>query len=697
MTSPREVRIAGGLLVALWVVLTMRAELDILTIAWAVLIAIAFVIARSRARFTEVAFELLRKPTLRTFLVSSALVAALLSYLVVSGPMHERPYSIDAHVYLFQARALSHLHFGVPIPEPRTLFGGRFLFEGADGKLHGVFPSGYPLFLVPFVWIGMPLLAGPVTAVMLVLAQWLLGRAIEGEDGVATRLAVALSLPGFARALETGDLISHAIVAVHASTAIALSLLLLEKAMVARALGIGAAVGWAAAARFLDGIVIGAIVGAIVLYGVARRKVSIGLILPMIVAALPFVALVLVDQKAATGSFRVPTQSIYFARSDWPPTCHRLGFGADVGCAVEHEKERASFGPDGYGLSDAFRVVRQRVSILGVDAFGLSWIGVGGFAAVAAWGRKRDALLAFAVTLFALAYGLFYYGNAAGFGARHLFPVAPLLLLLVARAAERLPGAAIAVALTVLVSAVPRWIAGTETVRRAQSGRVDLRSVIARGEFERGMFVTGDEMSFISAFDPYRDGDARVLVRFDGSGLKDLRRLRPDLTVHSVLEGDQIQTSKLPAPPPGLLVELERAWPSFIRREGDVGYKVVRSQQCCQLDASGERLLFVFHGTLGASLKIPFFVPKSGSFALRVDTVSGADHGIWSTAIDGAPLSTIDGYGDKPALKKGEEQLRTLSAGDHVLTLTCVGKNPASKGLSMSFDALIGSAQPGEP
>ncbi|MGZ3449008.1 MAG: hypothetical protein ACXVEF_05390 [Polyangiales bacterium] len=690
MTSPREVRTAGGLLVAIWIVLTMRAELDVLTIAWVVLAGLAFAVARARPQLSEVAFETLRKPSLRAFLLATASVAALLSFLVVTGPMHDRPHSIDANVYLFQARALSHFHFGVPIPEPRTLFGGRFLFEGADGKLTGVFPPGYPLFLVPFVWIGMPLLAGPVTAVALALAQWLLGRAIEGEDGVATRLAVLLSLPSFARAIETADLLSHAFVAVLATVAIALALLLLEKASVARALAIGAAVGWATASRLLDGIVIGFVVGAIVIYGVVQRKVSIGLVLSMIGAALPFVALVLVEQKAATGSFRVPTQSVYFARSDWPPTCHRLGFGADVGCAVEHEKERASFGPDGYGLDDAFRIVRQRASMLGVDLFGLSWIGIGGFAAVAAWGRKRDALLAGAVVVFTLAYGLFYYGNAPAFGARHLFPIAPALLLLVARAAEKMPAAAIAVSVTVLISCVPRWIAGSEVVRRAQSGRIDVRGVIARGEFERGMFVTGDEMSWISAFDPYRDGDARVLVRFDGSGLKDLRRLRPDLIVHSLLEGDQIQTAKLAAPPPGLLVELERAWPSFIQRTGDVGMKVEKSQQCCQLDASGDRVLFVFHGTEGASLSIPFYAPKSGSFALRVDSLVAPDYGIWSTAIDGAPLSTIDGYGEKVALKKGEPQVRELSAGTHVLTLKCVGKNPASKGLSMSFDALVG-------
>ena len=33
---------------------------------------------------------------------------------------------------------------------PRLAFNAKFLFEGADGRLHGVFVPGYPLFLAPF-------------------------------------------------------------------------------------------------------------------------------------------------------------------------------------------------------------------------------------------------------------------------------------------------------------------------------------------------------------------------------------------------------------------------------------------------------------------------------------------------------------------------------------------------------------------
>jgi hypothetical protein len=55
-----------------------------------------------------------------------------------------------------------------------------------------------------------------------------------------------------------------------------------------------------------------------------------------IAATLPFLLLLALQQKAATGSAMVPTQTEYFLRSDWPPTCHRIGFGKDIGCSIEH-------------------------------------------------------------------------------------------------------------------------------------------------------------------------------------------------------------------------------------------------------------------------------------------------------------------------------------------------------------------------
>jgi hypothetical protein len=266
--------------------------------------------------------------------------------------------------------------------------------------------------------------------------------------------------------------------------------------------------------------------------------------------------------------------------------------------------------------------------------------------------------------------------------------------VLVARAAERIEGALVAVVLIAPVAAVPRWVAGAETVRATQGGKVDIRAVMDRGAFDRGLFVTGDELSWIAAFDSWRDGDGRIVVRFDGSGLKDVRRVHPDLTAHSILEGDRIQSNKLAAPPPGVQFEIERAWPSFVRPSGDIGVKVVRSQSCCNFDTSGERFLFAFAAKAGSAVSVPFFVATAGRYALRVDGLVAPDYGTWAIAIDGAPLDTYEGFAEKVAPHKGNETVRDLSRGDHVLTLTCTGKRPESSNYLGGFDVLVGAPAP---
>ncbi len=676
----------GAFLLILWTFLALPAfGVDRLSlIGWGLVAATLFVCAARPAIVERARTALLAIPP-RTFLVAAAVVAALVSYLLVSGPMRDRPISIDATVYLLQARALSHGHLGMPIPEPRQLFGGRFLFEGPDGHLYGVFPPGFPLFLAPFVALGAPLLVGPVLAAALVFAQGLLGRAVEGRVGFATRFAILLSLPSFARAVETADLLSHAFVAVLGTVAIALAIEARTRPTTARLLLLGAAVGWALIARLLDGVVIAVLV-AVVLRG--------RVLLP-ILTILPFLTFLAFAQKAATGSFTVPTQTLYFARSDFPATCHRLGFGVDVGCAVEHGDERNAFGPDGYTATDALRIVRERASALGGDLFGFAPVALLAFARAVRRGERRDVLLASAVVAFTLAYGLFYYGNAPIFGARHLFPVAALFWLLAARAVEeplhpRLLGLPLAVLVAAAFAATPRWLWSGRQVYGAAGARVDVRSVIEKNQLQRGLIVTDDELSWIAAFDPYRDGPERIVVRFDRSGLKDLRRAHPGLPVHNVLEGDVLQTAQLPVPPPGLLLELERAWPSFVRPSG-VGTRVVNTKGCCKVESSGERALFVFAAKPGDSFAIPFTTPRAEKLSLRVDGLVAPDYGTWSISVDGRALPPWEGYAADVAARKGEAVTVDLAAGLHTLTFRCTGKRAESRGYLGAFDALVGT------
>ena len=673
----------GVFLLLLWAALALPGlGLDRLSlIASAILVVGALVLPIDRAR------SLLMQPSTRSFLVGAALIAALLSYLWISGPMRDRPVSIDARVYLLEARALSHGHLGMPIPEPRQLFGGRFLFEGPDGHLYGVFPPGFPLFLAPFVALGAPLLVGPVIAAALVFAQGLLGRAIEGDYGYATRLSIVLSLPSLARAVETADLLSHAFVAVLATVAIALAVQARTAPTTRRLLAIGALLGWATIARLLDGLVVSAIVAVILLP--TRRR----MILPLL-TFLPFLTILLFAQKAATGSFGVPTQTIYFARSDWPPTCHRLGFGVDVGCTVEHGDERARFGADGYTAADVWRVVRERASALGPDLFGFAPIALISFVRVCRRGERRDLFLAVTIVSFTLAYGLFYYGNAPIFGARHLFPIAALFWLLCARSiTDPLPhlrGLPLAILVAGTFAAIPRWLWSATTIRSEAQKRVDVRAVIERADIQRGFVVTDDELSWIAGFDPYRDGPDRVVVRFDRSGLLDARRTHPDWPVNNVVEGDQLLTTQLAAPRPGLLFELERAWPSFVRPKG-AGTRVVYTKKCCLVESSGERVLFVFEAREGATVSIPFTTPRAQTLAVRVDGLVAPDYGTWSVTVDDHPLPTWEGYAAAFALKKGDPTRIDLAAGAHTLTFRCIGKHPESRGYLAGFDALVGT------
>lgn len=704
--SSGTIRLAGGALLVVWVLLasggfTADRAAQVALIA---LLVVGFAALRAPG-FARGLLQQVLAPSSRAFVIGCAAASALTSYLLGSGPMRSRPMSIDAVVYLFQARALSHGHFGALLPEPRHLFGARFLFEGADGRLHGVFPPGFPLFLVPFVWLGAPMLAGPVVAAMLTGAQWLLGRAIEGpndegdgKDGLATRLAMLIAVPSFARAVETSDLLSHAFVAALGATAVALALLVREKVTAPRLLAIGGLLGWLTAARFLDGLVFGFAVFVLLAHAALTRRLRVWQLLLPALAFVPFAFWVLWSNRVSSGSWWIPTQSTYFARSDWPTHCHRLGFGWDVGCAVEHGDERRSFGADGYGPGDALRIVRERAGVIGGDLFGFAPLLLAGMAAAAVFGLAIDALLAAFIVAFTLAYGLFYYGNANIFGARHLFPIAPFAWLLVARAVtlprERLAHAAsVALAASMLAGFYPRWMFGMGAVHRAQGSRLDLREIIDRG-IGPGLVVTADDFAWFAAFDPEADGPSRILVRFDGSGLKDLRRAHPGWPVHSIVEGGQVQTQQMAPVPPGLLVELERTWPSFIRPLGidGVGTKVINAKNCCKVEASGDRMLFAFVAKQGDGFDLPFTVPVAGRYSLRVDGMVAPDYGTWAIRVDQHELPVFEGYASEIALRKGTpSEPIELSSGRHTLTFRCLGKRPESTNMLGAFDTLVGT------
>lgn len=689
MSKTGALRVAGVVAALAWVALALRTP-DAWRLAGFLVAGAVLAVGLAVAPASRGVVGALMAPSRPVFIAACAAAAAALSWWTVGRAMLGFPLSIDSGAYLLQARALAHGHFGIVPPHPMQAFGDRFLLEGPDHRLYGIFPPGWPLALAPFAAIGHPMLAGPAVAVLMVLGQAALGRAMgeaagDPEGGeLATRASLLLSLASVGRALETADLLSHAFVAALAAFAMA-------GAIGARrgwrpGVLMGACVGWVLASRYLDGLVLAAAVaGVLVWRRAAWRTLAWGA-----AGAAPFALLAVIEQHAATGAWLAPTQSVYFARSDWPPTCHRLGFGPDIGCTVEHPGPTARLGGDGYGLDDALAVTRERAGALGEDLLGWPPLVLAAFVPVAVGASAVDAVaLAFVLAL-TLAYALFYYGNALFFDARHLFPLGPFVWLLVARAATvtraaRARGAAVAAMLAASVWCVRApWSQRSTMAALFQAVRSDLRHAMKKAHVDRGIVRTGDLTSFLAAFDPVVDDDSRLPALDDGSGLVELRRAHPGLPEWISLANDQLGKMYVGPPAPGVLVELERSWPTFVRPQG------LGSKQEPQYGASGGLVLLLSHATPGASVAIPFETAVAGTYALRVDGFSGPDEGDYTLDLDGAPLPPWAGYAPSVTHVQGAGVTRDLPAGRHVLVARCVGRDAASSGYDARLDALVG-------
>lgn len=641
--------------------------------------------------------------------------------------------SPDGAVYWFQARALAHGSFGTPLEFPRQNWSMRFLFEGADGLLHGVFPPGWPLFLAPFVRAGRPFAAGWVVAVLLAWGTYELARALGANDRwsedethdqrareLVARTAALLPIPCFVRAAETTDLLSHAFVGALGAFAFvgALSLRSLsteggsanERRWMVRSATTSALVFWAFSARLLDGLVLGLFVVPLALASIARayragaRRIAGRSLLVAVLAAAPFVLLVAAHQKRATGSWSTPTQREYFARSDWSPTCHRLGFGRDVGCEVEHGDDRAAMGPNGYTPKIAFNVVRSRAIVLGDDLVSPGqWIALA-LLLVALRPARRAALASVFIVAFTLAYGLFYYGNAPLFGARHLFPLAPFVWFLLARAsampAAKWPKVAPqgAVALAILCSCyvgqAMRWMVIPALEGELRERRPWVRPVIERAANPQGIIVATDVFHAITGYDPWTDRGQRVVVVSDDAGLRELRRARPEWTVWYPTENNTLARLGMPPPRDDLSVELESAWPSFQWPSGLKASRFEVFKWSPSFVASGAHVLRLEHAQPGSRLRVRFELAGAGRRRVYITGFAGPDYGDYLVRWDGRALMTIRGYAPVLGPTRSVSEPVEITRGAHEVTFECVGRDPSSTGYDGALDALVARSEP---
>jgi hypothetical protein len=371
--------------------------------------------------------------------------AAFLSVGYIGFYLRGGPRIIDATSYFLQARAIAEGHFAWHVPQPTASFRGRFLLfheggrDAGSGTLAGIFPPGYPLLLSLGFAVGAPLVVGPILALGIAVATFALARELAREAGLGAGdvdavgiLAALFSVVCAALRYHTADTMAHG------ACALAFALAVLA-ALRGRRAGLpwffflaGLPLGFVVASRFGSALALGAVLTWLAL-GSARRKTAF---VALVVGALPGVVLLALAETAATGHPFGSTQTAYYRASDGPPGCFRYGFGAGIGCLVEHADFVRGRLTKGYGVVAALGVTLRRLRMHTEDIANLEPLGLLVFSPLTSRIARRSLGVRASLALVAalvLAYAPFYFdGDYPGGGARFFADALPIEHALVA-------------------------------------------------------------------------------------------------------------------------------------------------------------------------------------------------------------------------------------------------------------------------
>ncbi|MDB4929180.1 MAG: hypothetical protein JWM10_1664, partial [Myxococcaceae bacterium] len=379
-----------------------------LWLAWAVALALAAALVSRPGALAALATARGRRVAV-ALAALAAFAGGLWSHFAV---LHDLPRYDDETAYLLQARIFAHgrawlaeVPFASMLPHP--------LVVNRPDRFAGAMLPGWPLVLAPGAALGGPWIVSPLLAA---LAAWLAGEAAaDGVDDPAeanARAALAALIVGTSPwvALQAGSGFGH----------VACLALTLAAVLGARRPGPWRAAGAASLAlltlaRPLDGLVVGACLGAAALLGAPRGRLA-ALARYALALALPL-GLLLLWNRALTGDpLRFPADA-WFDAIDRVPGCHRMGFGPRVGCPL-HARDLPGFTP-----LDGLRVTGQRLGQLARDLLGwslaLAWL-VPALARSTPRATPALRLLGAIGALTVAAYAGFYYHGIA-YGSRFFF------------------------------------------------------------------------------------------------------------------------------------------------------------------------------------------------------------------------------------------------------------------------------------
>jgi hypothetical protein len=455
--------------------------------------------------------------------------AAFLSLAYVSHYLHAGPRIIDATTYLAQAKALAEGSFTANVPTPSASFRGRFFLFTDQRHIGGIFPPGYPLFLSLGVRLGAPMVMGPLLAGAIAIAtQWLTRECLHDEPmhardkATLVQGASAFSLVSAALRYHTADTMSHGLVALASALCLASALRGRREHGAQWPLLSGLALSVIVCTRPLS--TVPPLLGALVLL---RPRLSLRAALVFGLALLPGTALLLSQQHALTGHALASPQQLYYARSDGPAGCFRLGFGQGIGCLFEHEDFVRARLPQGFGVKAAVTTTLSRLRHHLTDIDNAEPLAFLVFFALRRrpWGKALGLVLAAQV----VAYAPFYFdGNYPGGGARFFADVLPLEHALLAVGLGRLWPRVAAhrkVALTLGVAllgfAVHAAPAHAQLAVRDGGAPMFDPQVLSVAKVDKGLVFLSTDHGFNLAFDPRMDAKRGIVAARRRSDARD--------------------------------------------------------------------------------------------------------------------------------------------------------------------------------
>ncbi len=352
----------------------------------------------------------------KTFILLSSLLLFIISNLVSFLIFNHIPHISDSIAQLFQGRIFANGRLYLTSPPFPDFFDYGHIIN--NGRWYSQYQFLHPLFLMIGVLIKAPWLINPVLGTLTIPLVYLLGKEIYDEK--TGRLAALFTSINPVIFMMSGEYMNHPTSLLFATIFFLFFFRAQREKKLSQGLIAGIALGLVANCRVYTAILIGIPFFFYALYLIKKEPRSLFTFLIMLFSFLGVAALNLLYNWLTNGN---PFLFGYVVR--WGPG-HSIGFGKS-GWGIKHTPLRGliNIGHDGNLLNKFLLEIPFPALFLVFFPFAL--------------GNKNRSDWLFLLTFLSLWFGhFFYWFHGIAFGARFLYEVVPVLIILLVRSGKNL-------------------------------------------------------------------------------------------------------------------------------------------------------------------------------------------------------------------------------------------------------------------